>query len=69
MAKITVELPDHLVEEFLGWMSNQGEQEFMDAYNNKPRDTSWVEFDYPGWKDKIVITEHEEERYGFRINR
>lgn len=61
MATITVEIPDHLVEDFLGWMINQGEQDFMEAYHNEPREMGGVTFDYPGWKDKIVITEYEKE--------
>ena len=61
MATITVELPEHLVEDFLGWMSNQGEQDFMETYHSVPRDMGGVSVRYPGWKDKIVITEYEKE--------
>lgn len=60
MATIYVEIPDHLVEEFLGWMSNQGEQDFWEAYRND-RSSGGVTFNYPGWKDKIVITEYHDE--------
>lgn len=63
--KITVEIPDHLAPQFMSWMSNSGEQEFMEVISdfwdeerqlwvNNPNDVS---FDYPGWKDQIVITE------------
>ncbi|AIA64985.1 hypothetical protein AVV44_gp253 [Cronobacter phage S13] len=62
MAQITIEIPDHLVEEFLGYMSDGGgEQMYMEAYSMQDgRENKYVNFDYPGWKDKIVITECEE---------
>lgn len=59
MAKIEIEIPDHLVEEFLGYMSDGGgEQNFMESYKmGDDREDKWVTFDYPGWSDKIVIKE------------
>lgn len=32
MAKIIIECAPHLVETFCAWFSNQGEQDFMEAY-------------------------------------
>lgn len=63
MAKITIDIPDHLVDEFLGYMSDGGgEQMYMEAYAMQDdRENKFVTFDYPGWKDSIVIKEVEEE--------
>ncbi|QHJ78950.1 MAG: hypothetical protein [Caudoviricetes sp.] len=61
MGKITIELPDHLLEDFLGWVSNSGEQYYMEAYKmGDNRENTFVDFSYPGFKDKIVITELDE---------
>ena len=50
MAQITIEIPDHLVEEFLGYMSDGGgEQMYMEAYSMQDgRENKYVNFDYPG---------------------
>lgn len=63
MAKIEIEIPDHLVEDFLGYMSDGGgEQNFMEAYAcGDDRKGKFVCFDYPGWKDKIIITERSDD--------
>lgn len=55
--KIEVEIPDHLVEVFLSWMSESGEQEFPEWAEDHRADNTFIHFDYPGWKDKIVISE------------
>jgi hypothetical protein len=34
MAQIVINIPDHLVECFCGWFSNQGEQDLMEAHSN-----------------------------------
>ncbi|UKH49518.1 hypothetical protein [Enterobacter phage vB-EclM_KMB17] len=34
MAQIIIDIPDHLVESFCGWFSNQGEQDLMEAHAN-----------------------------------
>ncbi|QPI14005.1 hypothetical protein MYO4S_00254 [Serratia phage 4S] len=67
--KIEIDIPDHLAEPFLSWMSNSGEQEFMEVasetwdpetmeYTQNP---NYIIFDYPGWKDKIVVREEPKE--------
>lgn len=55
--KIEIEIPDHLAEVFLNWMSESGEQEFPEWANDNKTDGTCIGFDYPGWKDKIVISE------------
>lgn len=60
MAKITVDIPDHLVDDFLGYMSDGGgEYGFMESYSNgDDREGKYVNFNY---KDGgIQITEEEE---------
>ena len=60
MAQIIIEIPDHLVEDFLGYMSDGGgEYHFMDWHSGE-YPGKYLDFNYPGWKDKIVITEHSE---------
>lgn len=63
MAQITIEIPDRLVDDFLGYMSDGGgEQGYMEAYAcGDDREDKFVNFDYPGWSDKIVITERDED--------
>ncbi|WZB37581.1 hypothetical protein [Erwinia phage COW86c] len=34
MAQIVINIPDHLVECFCSWFSNQGEQDLMEAHAN-----------------------------------
>lgn len=65
MAKITVELPNEVAEEFLSWMSNSGEQDFMEhmrgnVYYETDNPNRGVTVDYPGWKDHILITEYQD---------
>lgn len=61
MAKITIELPDHMVQHFLGVFANGAEQMHMEAYvDHEARQGDFISFDYPGWKDRIVITEHKD---------
>ena len=64
--KITVDIPDHLADKFLSWMSGSGEQTFMEIHDGGDWDADKMEyidattnliFEYPGWKDQIVIKE------------
>jgi hypothetical protein len=55
--KIEVEIPEHLAETFLAWMSESGEQEFPEWAEDVKTSDTYISFDYPGWKDKIVIKE------------
>ncbi|UGO50138.1 hypothetical protein RGZ1_107 [Morganella phage vB_MmoM_Rgz1] len=54
---IEVEIPDHLAKVFLSWMSESGEQEFPVWAEDHRADNTFICFDIPGWKDKIVISE------------
>lgn len=45
MAKIVIDIPDHMVDDFLGYMSDGGgEYGFIEAYSSV--DGKYVNFDY-----------------------
>ncbi|AHI61027.1 hypothetical protein CG98_gp124 [Enterobacter phage PG7] len=52
MAQIIIDIPDHLVESFCGWFSNQGEQDLMEAHANGV----WNEKQCSGKTLKLVLT-------------
>lgn len=60
--QITIDLPEHLREWFLGMTSACVEQTYMEVYHNLDCSKGkYITVDYPGWHDKIVINEHNDE--------
>lgn len=60
--QITIDMPAHLREWFLGITSCSVEQSYMECYHdNDFSKGKYICVNYPGWHDKIVITEHESE--------
>ena len=58
--QITIDIDDHLAQDFMAFMSCSGEQQIDDwMYNSKKSQDSYISVSYPAYKDEIIIKEVE----------